>query len=111
VYAGELRRNGAKVHIQDKPLRLLEVLAGSHGKLITREELHTALWPGQTFVEYEDGLNTAVKKLRETLSDRPEKPRFIETVPRRGYRFIAPVQEVFDAPAAGLKADGDLEPI
>ena len=110
VYAGELRRNGAKVHIQDKPLRLLEVLAGSHGKLVTREELHIALWPGQTFVEYEDGLNTAVKKLRETLSDRPEKPRFIETVPRRGYRFIAPVQEVFDVPPAGLKAGADLEP-
>jgi TolB-like protein/DNA-binding winged helix-turn-helix (wHTH) protein len=110
VCAGELRRNGTNVHIQDKPLRLLEVLATRHGKLVSREELHKALWPGQTFVEYEDGLNTAVRKLRETLSDRPGKPRFIETVPRRGYRFIAPVQEVFDAQPAGLKADSDLEP-
>src|ERR1700693_503076 len=110
VYAGELRRNGVSVHIQDKPLRLLGVLAGRHGKLVTREELHKALWPEQTFVEYEDGLNTAIRKLRETLSDRPEKPRFIETIPRRGYRFIAPVQEVLEAPPAGLNADADLEP-
>jgi TolB-like protein/DNA-binding winged helix-turn-helix (wHTH) protein len=109
VYAGELRRNGISVHIQDKPLRLLGVLAGRHGKLVTREELHKALWPEQTFVEYEDGLNTAIRKLRETLSDRPEKPQFIETIPRRGYRFIATVQEVFEAPAAGLKSDADLE--
>ena len=109
VYAGELRKNGIKVHIQDKPLRLLGVLAGRHGKLVTREELHEELWPGQTFVEYEDGLNTAVRKLRETLSDHREKPRFIETVPRRGYRFIAPVQEVFDSPVAGLEADADLK--
>jgi TolB-like protein/DNA-binding winged helix-turn-helix (wHTH) protein/tetratricopeptide (TPR) repeat protein len=109
VSAGQLRRNGANVHIQDKPLRLLTVLAGRHGKLVSREELHKALWPGQTFGEYEDGLNTAVKKLRETLSDRPEKPQFIETVPRRGYRFIVPVQEVFDAPPAGLKTDANLD--
>ena len=107
VSAGQLRKNGTNVHIQDKPLRLLAVLAGRHGKLVSREELHKALWPDQTFVEYEDGLNTAVKKLRETLSDRPEKPQFIETVPRRGYRFIVPVQEVFDVPA-GSKTDENL---
>jgi DNA-binding winged helix-turn-helix (wHTH) protein len=109
VCAGELRKNGIKVHIQDKPLRLLGVLAGRHGKLVTREELHGELWPGHTFVEYEDGLNTAVRKLRETLSDHCGKPRFIETVPRRGYRFIAPVQEVFGSPVAGLEADADLK--
>jgi TolB-like protein/DNA-binding winged helix-turn-helix (wHTH) protein/Flp pilus assembly protein TadD len=105
VSAGQLRKNGTNLHIQDKPLRLLAVLAARHGKLVSREELHKALWPAQTFVEYEDGLNTAVKKLRETLSDRPDKPQFIETVPRRGYRFIVPVEEVVEAPPAGLKTD------
>jgi TolB-like protein/DNA-binding winged helix-turn-helix (wHTH) protein/Flp pilus assembly protein TadD len=110
VYAGELRKNGNKIHIQDKPLRLLGVLARRRGRLVTREELREELWPGQTYVEYEDGLNTAVRKLRETLSDHREKPRFIETVPRRGYRFIAPVQEVRDTPTAGLKVDPEPAP-
>jgi len=110
VYAGQLRKNGIKLHIQDKPLRLLGVLARRQGKLVTREELQKELWPGQTFVEYEDGLNTVVKKLRETLSDNPEKPRFVETIPRRGYRFIAAVQEVTDRPVVGARGDAELEP-
>lgn len=104
VYAGELRKNGNKVHIQDKPLRLLAVLTRRQGKVVTRDELREELWPGQTYVEYEDGLNTAVRKLRETLSDPREKPKFIETVPRRGYRFIAPVEEILETPTTDLKA-------
>jgi len=111
VYAGELRKYGIKIHIQDKPLRLLGLLARRPGKLVTREELQEELWPGQTFVEYEDGLNTAIRKLRETLSDQRDKPKFIETVPRRGYRFIAPVEEVMETPHAGLEDEpSEAEP-
>ncbi len=112
VYAGELRKYGSKVHIQDKPLRLLGLLAKRQGKLVTREELQEELWPGETYVEYEDGLNTAIKKLRETLSDQRDKPKFIETVPRRGYRFIASVEAVIETPHADLEDDlSEAEPL
>jgi Tol biopolymer transport system component/DNA-binding winged helix-turn-helix (wHTH) protein len=90
--SGELRKNGTRVKIQDLPLRLMSVLAENPGQIVTREELQKRLWPDDTFVNFEDGLNTAVRKLREALCDDAEKPRYIETVPRRGYRFIAPVE-------------------
>ncbi|MGB7285172.1 MAG: winged helix-turn-helix domain-containing protein [Candidatus Acidiferrum sp.] len=90
--AGELRKNGARIKIQDLPLRLLSVLAENAGQVITRDELQRRLWPEDTFVDFEDGLNTAVKKLREALGDDAEKPRYIETIPRRGYRFVAEVK-------------------
>jgi Tol biopolymer transport system component/DNA-binding winged helix-turn-helix (wHTH) protein len=90
--SGELRKNGSRIKIQDLPLRLMCVLAENPGQVVTREELQKRLWPEDTFLDFEDGLNTAVKKLREALSDDAEKPRYIETVPRRGYRFIAPVK-------------------
>jgi Tol biopolymer transport system component/DNA-binding winged helix-turn-helix (wHTH) protein len=90
--SGELRKNGTRIKIQDLPLRLMSVLAENAGQVVTREELQKRLWPDDTFVNFEDGLNTAVRKLREALCDDAEKPRYIETVPRRGYRFIAPVE-------------------
>src|SRR5271169_659042 len=90
--SGELRKNGTRIKIQDLPLRLMSVLAENPGQVVTREELQKRLWPDDTFVNFEDGLNTAVRKLREALCDDAEKPRYIETVPRRGYRFIAPVE-------------------
>ena len=74
------------------PLRLLGILAENSGEVVTREELQKRLWPGNTFVDFEDGLHTAVRKLREALCDDPEKPRYVGTVPRRGYRFIAAVE-------------------
>jgi DNA-binding winged helix-turn-helix (wHTH) protein/tetratricopeptide (TPR) repeat protein len=96
---GELRKDGAPVHIQEKPLRLLTALAERQGDLVTRAELHQHLWQGETFVDFDTGLNTAVRKLRTALGDESESPRYIETVPKRGYRFLAPV-EVVDAAGA-----------
>jgi DNA-binding winged helix-turn-helix (wHTH) protein/tetratricopeptide (TPR) repeat protein len=92
--SGELRKNGARIKIQDLPLRLLSVLAENAGQVVTREELQKRLWPEDTFVDFEDGLNTAVKKLREALGDDAERPHYIETVPRRGYRFVAHVKQI-----------------
>ena len=88
---GELHKNGARIRLQEKPLRVLALLAERQGQLVTREELKKHLWPDDTFVDFETGLNTAVSKLRDALSDNTEKPRYIETIPRRGYRFIATV--------------------
>lgn len=87
--AGELRKQGSKIRLQEKPLRVLAALAAQPGILVTREELKKRLWPDDTFVDFETGLNTAVSKLREALNDDAEYPRYIETVPRRGYRFLA----------------------
>jgi len=92
--AGELRKNGSRIRLQEKPLRVLAALAEQQGQVVTREELRKRLWPDDTFVDFETGLNTAVSKLRDALSDTAEKPRFIETLPRRGYRFVSPVEIV-----------------
>jgi len=105
--SGELRKGGTRVKIQDLPLRLLSVLAEKPGQVVTREELQKRLWPEDTFVDFEDGLNTAVKKLREALGDDPEKPRYIETIPRRGYRFLAEVKQM---PAPKLAPVSSAEP-
>jgi DNA-binding winged helix-turn-helix (wHTH) protein/tetratricopeptide (TPR) repeat protein len=94
LHAGELRKFGAKIRLQEKPLQLLAALAEQSGEVVTREELRQRLWPGDTFIDFETGLNTAVSKLRDALSDHSEKARYIETIPRRGYRFIAPVEFV-----------------
>ena len=88
----ELRRQGVKVAVQDQPLRLLATLVERPGELVTREELHRRLWPSDTFVDFEHGLNAAVKRLRGALGDSAESPQFVETLPRRGYRFVAPVE-------------------
>jgi DNA-binding winged helix-turn-helix (wHTH) protein len=89
---GELRRDGAKVALQDKPFQILALLVERRGQLVTREELRSRLWPMDTFVDFEHGLNTAVKKLRQALDDSAEQPRYVETLPKRGYRFLAPVE-------------------
>jgi TolB-like protein/DNA-binding winged helix-turn-helix (wHTH) protein len=87
----ELRRSGVKVKLQEQPFQLLEVLLERAGEVVTREELRQKIWSSDTFVDFEGGLYNAVKKLREALGDTADTPRFIETLPRRGYRFIAPV--------------------
>jgi DNA-binding winged helix-turn-helix (wHTH) protein/tetratricopeptide (TPR) repeat protein len=92
--AGELRKFGIRIRIQEKPLQLLAALAEQSGQAVSREELCRRLWPGDVFVDSETGLNTAASKLRDALSDRGEKPRYIETIPRRGYRFLVPVEAV-----------------
>ena len=86
--AGELHRNGAKVKIQDQPFRILATLLERPGEIVTKEELRSKLWPADTFVDFDHGLNAAVRRLREALGDSAETPRFVETVARRGYRFI-----------------------
>jgi Tol biopolymer transport system component/DNA-binding winged helix-turn-helix (wHTH) protein len=92
--AGELRRNGRKIRLQEQPFQVLAMLLEHPGEIVTREELHTRLWPADTFVDFDHGLNAAVKRLRDALGDSAENPRFVETLARRGYRFLAPVNGV-----------------
>jgi DNA-binding winged helix-turn-helix (wHTH) protein/tetratricopeptide (TPR) repeat protein len=92
--AGELRKYSMRIRLQEKPLRVLAALAEGQGQLVTREELKARLWADDTFVDFEAGLNTAVSKLRDALSDNSDKPIYIETIPRRGYRFLVPVELV-----------------
>ncbi len=89
--AGELRRGGNRVSLPEQPLRLLEVLIAHPGVVVSREQLRERLWAADTFVDFEHGLNAAVKRLRDALGDSADQPQFIETVPKRGYRFIAPI--------------------
>jgi TolB-like protein/DNA-binding winged helix-turn-helix (wHTH) protein/Tfp pilus assembly protein PilF len=92
VRSGELRKGGGKIRLQEQPFKILVLLLDRPGEVITREELRHQLWPSDTFVAFDDGLNTAIKKLRQALDDAADTPRFVETLPRRGYRFIAPVE-------------------
>ena len=89
--SGEVWKHGIRVRLQDQPFQVLRVLLERPGQIVTRDELKRTLWPADTFVDFDDGLNTAVKKLREMLGDSPERPLYIETIPRRGYRFVGPV--------------------
>jgi eukaryotic-like serine/threonine-protein kinase len=92
VRAGEVRKHGIRLKLHRQPFQVLSLLLEHPGDLVTREELRQKLWPGETFVDFDTGLNSAVKKLRDALCDSAEKPRYIETLPRRGYRFIALVE-------------------
>jgi DNA-binding winged helix-turn-helix (wHTH) protein/Tol biopolymer transport system component len=89
---GVLRKEGANVAIQEQPFQILRMLLQAEGEVVTREQLCSALWPKDTFVDFEHGINTAVKKLRQALGDSAERPRFVETLPRIGYRFVVPVE-------------------
>ena len=92
VRAGQLRRNGLKVRLQEQPFQVLAMLLERPGEVVTREDLHARLWPADPFVDFDHGLNAAVKRLRDALGDSAENPRFVETLARRGYRFLAPVE-------------------
>ena len=89
--ACEIRKHGVRLKLPEQPFQVLSVLLENPGEIVTREELRTRLWPSDTFVDFDHGLNNAVMRLREVLGDSSENPRFVETIPRRGYRFIAPV--------------------
>src|ERR1700720_2880667 len=89
--AGELRKNGIKLKLQEQPFKVLCMLVEHPGEVVTREDLRIRLWPAETFVDFDHGLNAAVKRLRDTLGDSADNPRFVETVARRGYRFIGTV--------------------
>jgi len=97
----ELRRSGVKVKLEGQPLRILDMLVERPGELVTREDLRRQLWPGKTIVDFEHSINAAVTRLREALGDSAETPRFIETLPRRGYRFRQPGEST-GAPAVPL---------
>jgi TolB-like protein/DNA-binding winged helix-turn-helix (wHTH) protein/Tfp pilus assembly protein PilF len=90
--SGELRKKGVRIKLQDQPFQVLKLLLERSGELVTREELRIQIWPADTFVDFDNGLNTCINKLREALGDSADSPRFIETLPRRGYRFIASVE-------------------
>jgi len=107
VRSGELRKQGVRIKLQEQPFHVLAVLLQRPGEVVTREELRSQNWPADTFVDFDNSLNTAVNKLREALGDSADSPRFIETLPRRGYRFIAPVtggDETGRGTAAGVSA-------
>src|ERR1017187_1549437 len=91
VSAGSLTRNGILIKLQDQPFQLLALLLEKRGEIVTREEIRQRLWKSNTFVDFDKSLGVAVVKVREALADSAGNPRFLETVPRRGYRFIAPV--------------------
>jgi TolB-like protein/DNA-binding winged helix-turn-helix (wHTH) protein/Flp pilus assembly protein TadD len=114
--AGELRKHGWRIRLQEQPLQVLATLLEHPGEVVTREELQKKLWPADTFVDFNHGLNKAINKVREALSDSAESPRYVETVARRGYRFLAEVEvadarspETAPAPPAGTEVPGRPE--
>jgi len=106
---GELRKRGLRIRLQDQPFQVLAMLLERPGELVTREELRARLWTADTFVDFDHGLNKAVNKLREALGDSAASPRFIETVARRGYRFIAEVAPLESTPAEAANAAGSVD--
>src|ERR1700730_6281507 len=99
LQTGELHKNGVKVPLQGQPFQVCAILLQHSGELVTREELRRKVWPEDTFVDFDHALNTAITKIRIALGDEADNPRFVETLPRRGYRFIAPVQKAISEPA------------
>src|SRR6202158_2385487 len=102
--AGELRKNGARIRLQEQPFQVLTALLQNAGQVVTRDELREKIWPADTFVDFDHSLNTAVNKIRESLGDSASSPRFVETLARRGYRFIAPVDSVAAATTVSTPA-------
>ena len=95
--SGELRKHGMKIKLQDQPFQILAMLLECPGEIVPREELRHKLWPADTFVDFDVGLNTAIKRLRDALGDSAEGSRYVETLPRRGYRFVAAVERIEDS--------------
>lgn len=111
--AGELRKQGVRVRLQEQPFQVLTALLENAGRVVTREDLRQKIWPADTFVDFDHSLNTAVNKIREALNDSASSPRFVETLARRGYRFIAPVNAVetsTSAPPSAQAADAAAVP-
>jgi len=104
IRAGELHKNGVKLKLQEQPFQVLCVLLEHPGELVSREELRNRLWPADTFVDFDHGLNAAIKRLRDALGDSADAPVFIETLAQRGYRFIAPVDGCSPPGAIGITA-------
>ena len=104
--AGELRKKGMKIRLRGQPVEILVMLLQCPGEIVTREELQKKLWPADTFVDFESGLNNAMKRLRAALDDDAESPHFIETLPRHGYRFVGSVNGAERIPAIVARGDG-----
>jgi DNA-binding winged helix-turn-helix (wHTH) protein len=104
LQAGELRKRGLRIRLQDQPFQVLALLLERPGEIVSREDLRAKLWPADTFVDFDHSLNTAINKIREALGDEAPNPRFVETVARRGYRFIAPVHADVPASAPAVAA-------
>jgi DNA-binding winged helix-turn-helix (wHTH) protein len=108
--AGELRKNGLKIKLQEQPFQILATLLERPGEIVTREELQRKLWSNDTFVDFDNSLNKAVNKIREAVGDSADNPRFVETMARRGYRFIAPVEETCrEYPQAPVSGNQEAE--
>jgi TolB-like protein/DNA-binding winged helix-turn-helix (wHTH) protein/Flp pilus assembly protein TadD len=105
--AGELRKQGVKVKLQEQPFQVLANLLEHAGDVVTKEELQKRIWPSDTFVDFDHGLHSAITRLREALGDSSESPRFIETIPRRGYRFVAPVKTIRNAAESQVAEEKD----
>ena len=105
VRAGLLRRKGVRLRLRGQPLQVLEILLEKAGDVVTREELQSQIWPNGTFVDFDHSLHNAIARIREVLGYSAENPRYIETLPRRGYRYIGPVEDVPSPPASAEKAD------
>ena len=110
LQSGELRKSGVKVRIQEQPFRVLRLLLECPGEVVTRDQLREKLWSDDTFVEIEQGLNAAVNSLRATLSDSANDPRWIETLPRRGYRFLGTIEPRRPAPQSASATDEAAPP-
>src|SRR3954469_16616462 len=111
LQTGELWKSGSRVRLQEQPFQVLAMLLARKGELVTREELRLKLWPADTFVDFDHGLNTAINKLRDALGDSASDPRYIETLARRGYRFIGEVaDDGTAATAAAATAAPEPEP-
>jgi cholera toxin transcriptional activator len=108
--AGELRKNGSRIRLQEQPFQVLIALLQNAGQVVTRERLRQTIWRADTFVDFDHSLNTAVNKIRESLGDSASSPRFVETLARRGYRFLAPVEQVGGGAVIASKAQNDSLP-
>jgi cholera toxin transcriptional activator len=111
--AGELRKHGARIRLQEQPFQVLAALLTNPGQVVTRDDLRQKIWPADTFVDFDHSLNTAVNKIREALGDSASSPRFVETLARRGYRFIAPVDSgpaAAPGPSTSLNGIAATEP-
>jgi TolB-like protein/DNA-binding winged helix-turn-helix (wHTH) protein/Flp pilus assembly protein TadD len=109
--SGELWERGNRLRLQDQPFQVLRVLLERRGEIVTRDELKQTLWPADTFVDFDDGLNTAVRKIRDTLGDSAEKPRYIETIPRRGYRFMGCLSDLRPAVISSPAEESNDSPV
>jgi DNA-binding winged helix-turn-helix (wHTH) protein len=105
---GELRRQGVKVRIHAQPFQVLMMLVERQGEVVSREEISRELWPEGTFVDYEHGVNSAVNRVREALGDKANSPRFVETLARKGYRFVAPVERIGSGEVDEVSAAGEV---